>query len=316
LLAFAYRDIAEGAAPQGVSPAIRASEEAARRALALDSRQGSALAALATLRPHFGDYGAGEDRLMKVLAVDPRNFLAMLHLVPLLQGVGRVRASLEWNDRAGRIDPHSPVPQYRRGLKLWGLGQLAAAEQAMDRAIQLWPRHPSVWNARMMMFAFTGRAGAGLALLDEEGSRPATLKKPALDLWRVSLRALQSRTAGDIAAARAANTAAAPRSPGFANTAMLNLAMLGEIDAAFDIAFGYYLRRGPLIASMWEGAGELPVSAIRWRRSMALFVPPAAPMRADPRFAELMEGMGITQYWRQRGVGPDPQLGLDWLRRR
>jgi hypothetical protein len=103
---------------------------------------------------------------------------------------------------------------------------------------------------------------------------------------------------------------AAPRSPGFANTALHNLAMMGEIDAAFDVAFGYFLRRGALVTTLWEGAGELPVSALRWRRTMALFVPPAAPMRADPRFAQLMEDMGIARYWRQRGVRPDHQLGI------
>lgn len=313
LLSFAYRDIAEGAAASDVSRNIRASEEAAQRALERDPRQGDALAALATLQPYFGDYSSGEDRLMGVLGVDPGNFLAMLHLIPLYQGVGRVRVSAEWNDRLGEADPRSPVSHYRRGLKLWGLGEIDGAEQAMERAIQLWPRHPSVWNARMMLFAFTNRVDAAFALLDDKASRPVTLKAPAIDLWRISLVALQSRRPADIAAARSANLSAAPRSPGFANIAMHSLAMLGEIDAAFDIAFGYYLRRGPLIAAMWEGAGELPVSALRWRRSMALFVPPAAPMRADRRFAVLMDGMGITQYWRKRGVGPDPQLGLGWL---
>lgn len=310
LLAFAYRDIAESAAPDAVTSAIQASEDAARRALDLDPKQGTALAALATLKPYFGDYAAGEDRLMEVLAIDPGNFLAIIHLVPLLQGVGRVRLSADWNERAGRIDPNSPVPQYRRALKLWGTGKLGAADQAIERAMQLWPRHPSVWNARMMLFAFTGRPGAGLAFLDEERSRPATLREPGLNLWRTSLKALRSRASSDIAAARAANIAAAPRSPGFANTAIHNLAMLGELDAAFDVAFGYYLRRGPLITTRWEGAGELPISALRWRRTMALFVPSAAPMRADPRFEALMEGMGLTEYWRQRNVRPDYQLGL------
>ncbi len=308
LLAFAYRDIAEGAAPGDVSRAVEASEEAARRALALDPKQGHALAALATLKPYFGDFAAGEDRLMKVLAVDPDNVLAITQLVGLLQGVGRVRSSADWNDRVGRIDSQSPVPQYRRALKLWSAGQLDAADQAMDRTMQLWPRHPSVWNARMMLFAFTGRPAAGLNLLDDERSQPVTLRKPGLDLWRISLKALESRSAADVEAARIANVAAAPRSPGFANNALMTLPMLGELDAAFDVAFGYFLRRGPLITTLWGGAGELPVNALRWRRSMALFVPPAAPMRADPRFDELMKGMGVTQYWRQRNVRPDYQL--------
>lgn len=308
LLAFAHRDIAEGAAPDGVSRAVEASQEAARRALELDPQEGNALAALATLKPYFGDFGSGEDRLMKVLALDPVNVLAITQLVALLQGVGRVRASAQWNDRVGRIDPHSPVPQYRVATKLWAMGRLDAADQAIDRTMQLWPRHPGVWNARMMIFAFSGRPAAGLALLDDMRSLPATMQKPALELWRTSLRALHSRSATDVEAARIANVAAAPRSPGFANNAMMTLSMLGEVDAAFEVAFGYFLRRGPLITTLWGGAGELPVNALRWRRTMALFVPPAAPMRADQRFGTLMEGMGIARYWRQRDVRPDYQL--------
>jgi DNA-binding winged helix-turn-helix (wHTH) protein/tetratricopeptide (TPR) repeat protein len=309
LLAFAYRDIAEAAPPHQVSLAVRASEDAARRALELDRQQGDALAALATLQPHFGEYAEAEDRLLEVLSIAPDNFLAMLHLVPLYQGVGLLRQSAMWNERAGRADPRSPVPHYRRGLKLWSSGDLVAGDQAVDRALQLWPRHPAVWNARMMMFAYTGRAEAAAALLEDKDNRPHTLREPALELWRVSLRALSSRSPADIDAARRANLEAAPRSPGFANIAMTTLSALGELDAAFDIAFGYYLRRGPLITTMWEGAGELPVSALRWRRSMALFIPPAAPMRADPRFRTLMEDMGIARYWRERKLRPDYRIG-------
>lgn len=313
LLAFAHRDIAEGAPPVAVSTAIRSSEEAARRALALDPDEGNALAARAALRPHFGEYAAGEDRLRAVLARHPSNFLATLHLVPLYQGVGRVRLSATFNERTGAIDPQSPVPHYRRGLKLWGLGQIDTAEQAIERAMQLWPRHPGVWNARMMMFAYSGRPDAALALLDQRDSHPTTLKPPHVDLWRISLQALRSRTPAAIATAREANVAAAARGPGFANSALLTLAALGELDAAFAVAFGYFLKRGPLITTIWESEGELPVSALRWRRSMALFVPPTAPMRGDPRFGTLMEGMGIARYWRDRGVRPDAQLGLDWM---
>jgi hypothetical protein len=90
----------------------------------------------------------------------------------------------------------------------------------------------------------------------------------------------------------------------------MSLSMLAELDAAFDVAFGTFLRRGPLIGTLWGGAGEMPVNTLRWRRTVALFIPATARLRADPRFAELCEGIGLVRYWRERGITPDYQLGL------
>jgi len=309
LLAFAYRDMAEGAGPAKTSIAIDSSARAARRALGINPREGNALAALAMLRPYFGDWSAAEQRLVGVLRVAPENLLAMNSIVAFLQGVGRSRLSYAWNERAREIDPNLPVPSYRRAIKLWQFNRLDDADQAIDRTMQLWPRFPAVWNARMMIFAYTGRASAGLAFLDEVESRPESLTKTAVDLWRVSLRALSSGSSDDIKAARAANITLAPRSPGFANNAIMTLSMLGELDAAFDVAFGTFLRRGPLVGTLWGGAGEMPVNTLRWRRPVALFIPATARLRADPRFAELCEGMGLTRYWSERRLRPNYQLG-------
>ena len=88
----------------------------------------------------------------------------------------------------------------------------------------------------------------------------------------------------------------------------MTLSMLGELDSAFDVAFGTFLRRGRLIGTLWGGAGEMPVNTLRWRRTVALFIPATSALRADPRFALLCQGMGLTRYWRQRGIVPDYQL--------
>jgi predicted Zn-dependent protease len=184
LLAFAYRDIAEGAAPGRVSAAIEASAEAARQALAIDPAEGNALAALAMLRPYFGDWAAGEERLRRVLDKAPDNVLALNSLVVLLQGVGRAQASFDMNERVLKLDPNSPVASYRRAIKLWQFKRLNESDQAIDRTMQLWPRLPAVWNARMMIFAYTGRATAGLTFLDEIASRPESLTEIRRKMWR------------------------------------------------------------------------------------------------------------------------------------
>jgi hypothetical protein len=43
-----------------------------------------------------------------------------------------------------------------------------------------------------------------------------------------------------------------------------------------------------------------------WRANVQwLFTPPCASIRADPRFKEICDGIGLTEYWRRRGVKPD-----------
>jgi len=305
LLALALRNAAENAPAQETTTAVEACEGAARRALKLDPRQGDALAALASLRPYFGEWLASEDELLAVLKVAPDNVAAMNSLVTLQQSAGRTRDSWAWNERAAALDPLSPVPQYRKALKLWIMGRVPDADLAIERALQLWPRHPAVWNARLMTFGFTGRTKAALAMLDDEQARPSTLKAPAIAQWRASFTALDRRSPSDVAKARKVNTEAATRSPGFAVHAIMVLSALGAIDDAFDVADGYLLRRGPLIGNLWTGAGQMPVNDLRWRRTMMLWTPPSAAMRADPRFADLCRGIGLVDYWRRRGVGPD-----------
>lgn len=305
LLALAHRNAAENGSPETASDAVRSSEIAARRALALDPAEGNALTALATLQPYFGDWLAAEDALRGVLAVAPRNAAAIGHLVTLLQSVGRTRASWEENERAIAIEPLSPAHQFRKALKCWIMGSSAQSDLVIDRAMQIWPRHPAVWNARLMLFAFSGRAGAALAMLDDVRGRPSTMAGPAAELWRISLRALHTNLAPDVMAARAGNLDAAGRSPGFALNAVMILSALGELDAAFAVTDSFFLRRGPLIGSLWTGEGQMPVNDQRWRRAMFLYTPPCARMRIDPRFSDLCDRIGLTHYWESRGLVPD-----------
>jgi DNA-binding winged helix-turn-helix (wHTH) protein/tetratricopeptide (TPR) repeat protein len=305
LLALALRQVAENASPDEVAGAVQASENAARRALELDPREGNALTALATLQPSFGDWLSEEKRLLEVLEVAPNNVAAISALVVLLQQVARQRESWSLNERALELDPLSPVHQFRRSLKQWIFGRVHEADITIERALHLWPRHPAVWNARVVIFAFTQRARAGLLALDDPATRPDSITPETDRFWRVSLTALATQSRADIAAARAIILRAAVSSPGFAHNAIMVLSALGDIDAAFAVAEGYFLRRGPTVGSLWTGAGQMPVNDHRWRRNMMLWTPPTARMRADPRFKRLCEGIGLTDYWRRRGIRPE-----------
>ncbi|HET7816903.1 MAG TPA: winged helix-turn-helix domain-containing protein [Sphingomicrobium sp.] len=312
LLALTLRNMAEESPSSAVSQRVLEAEGAARRALALDRKDPNARTALATLRPEFGRWAEVEDALRLILRDAPDNGPALAYLTMLLQAVGRARESFVLNERVAALEPLSPVHQFRRALKLWILGRNSDADLRIDQALQLWPRHPAVWNARMMIFAFTGRPGAALAMVDDAADRPAFPDK-ALDNWRASLRALASRADSDIAAARRANVAAARISPAHATWGMMAQSALGEVDAAFEIAETTLLRRGKSVGNISGGQGGFGISDQFWRRTMNLFTPATAAMRADPRFKDLCEGIGMLRYWRARGIGPDPMYRLTFV---
>ena len=74
---------------------------------------------------------------------------------------------------------------------------------------------------------------------------------------------------------------------------------------AFEVADAYLLQRGPLIASVGWRPGQLALNDQRRRLTNMLFIPPAAPMRADPRFEALVRDIGLTTYWARANVVPD-----------
>lgn len=303
LLSVAWRNAAEYAPAEGAAAAARLCETTARRALRIDPDEGNALSALATLQPFYGDWAASERRLLSVLDKAPEAITAITHLTALYQSSGYLRESRERNEQALKLDPLSPVFQFRGALKHWIDGDVASADAAIDRAIELWPRHPAVWNTRLMLYACTGRADAGQTFLANPALRPPSLPEPALGLWRMVLAALAGE-AGAAERAREACLRATLGSVSGSHTSLMYLSHVGELDAAFEVAYGFLLRRGPLAAAGQAGSRQTWVTDQAWRRSMPLFTPAARPLRMDPRFAALADGMGLTDYWKARGT-PD-----------
>ncbi|WP_199553581.1 hypothetical protein [Sandaracinobacteroides hominis] len=101
------------------------------------------------------------------------------------------------------------------------------------------------------------------------------------------------------------NRAAALASPGAAVMSVQHLAALGEIDLAFDVARGFLLQSGPAVGALRQPAGATAASRQFMRKTMMLFIPPTAPMRADPRFLSMAEEMGMADYWAKAGRTPD-----------
>jgi DNA-binding winged helix-turn-helix (wHTH) protein/tetratricopeptide (TPR) repeat protein len=280
---------------------VNDAERAAKASLAIDPKDPNAKLAMILLRRASLDLAATEDQLRQLLASAPTNNLVMRQLWNLLQSAGRSRDALALVEQAISIKPLAAANNFPLGQLLWIVGRAPEADRVLERAISYWPDHRFVRFARFNLLAYTGRARAALAMLESKETAPQVFSPKAVALLRQLLAALIDPTGPNRAIARNATGDAVARDPGLARVAVLPLAALGEIDAAFEIANQLLVFYLPAPASPNRGQS----SSLAWRFAPWLFTPPAAAMRADPRFARLCEGTGLTAYWRKRGIEPD-----------
>ncbi len=280
--------------------------EAAMRAVSIDPRDPNARAVLAFQQRDLDAWTQWEDTLLGVLSDDPNNSLALSQLTFFYQGMGRCRDSWITNERAIRLEPFNPAHQHRRAIKHWIFDRVGEADKVADQALHLWPKSPTVWNARMLIYAFTGRANAALALLDDIAARPVNLTSPSILSWRAAISAIATRAPADIARAVEVCTDSARLAPGLAANAIMAFSYLGELDAAYRIAGGLLEGRGNSVQEVRGGSINDLYAASSWGRTQFLFIPATAPFRADRRFRELCGRMGHVAYWQKRGIWPDP----------
>ncbi len=303
-LALARTHLAEYAEPGQTSAVVAGVQEAARRALALDGRQADALGALAILPPYYGDWWNAEQRMREVLRIHPTHGPTRDALNFMLSANGRGLEGSRDRVAMAAAEPLNAVYQFRLVYAYWLLGQVAAADRTADRALQLWPKHPGVWLARLWVLAFTGRAERAIAHVADAQARP-DFPPWMIQSLALSMQALAGRRPLDVSRAADLLVGQVVRSPGSAVTAVLLLTGLGEIDRAFAVTDAYLLERGPLIASVDWRPGQPSVNDQYRRKTNMLFLPPTAPMRADPRFERFVQDIGLTAYWDRAKVIPD-----------
>lgn len=159
-----------------------------------------------------------------------------------------------------------------------------------------------------MILAFTGRAGAAAAMLQDPVAPPANTQAAHLAQWLPTFDAFDHPSRARIAKAKEANLSAAQLNPGQATYAAMILSQLGEIDAAFDVINALLLSEGPLVSNRPIVPNSFVANSPSGCRTQWLFMPPLAAVRADARFEALCDAVGLTRYWRQRGSGPDLRI--------
>ena len=284
--------------------ALLAADRAVRAALAIDPNEPNARLAETFILQTSMDFAQTEDRLGAILTSAPDNIHVMKNYWNVLQCVGRSRDALAMVQRALEVAPLAASVHYPLAQLLWINGRNAEADRVIDKALQYWPGHRFVRFARFVILAFTGRPRAALAMLESRDTAPQNFSPRVVAMWRASLAALDDPTPAAVAAARDANVAAARADMGLTHHAVLALSGLGDVDAAFELTNALFVVPGS--PEMAHAAASARSTA--WRFAPWLFIPPTAALRADHRFGPLCDTIGLTDYWRKRGIRPDYQL--------
>ena len=308
LLAFFNIILAQLSEPRDAAPLIDHAQDAARRAFSINPREPNALLAMVELQGSTLDWFTRDQQLRQIIAIDPTRIWAIVELVLMLQAAGMNRESWYWNERAISLVPLSLDFLTKRAFKLWIAGRVTDADKVIDQVRALYPTNEWAWWARFVIFATTGRAHAAQTMLN---SNPKMLSDPAeASMWRVALPALIDRSAVPLSRIREVCFHQAKVAGQTHGPAVMILSALGDVDGGFAIADGALLARGPIVRQEQPGSNAAAQEAVDRTNMQWLWTPPCAPMRADPRFGPLCDGIGLTEYWRRRGVKPD-YLKLD-----
>jgi DNA-binding winged helix-turn-helix (wHTH) protein/tetratricopeptide (TPR) repeat protein len=276
---------------------------AAQRALALDPDLVEAQAALVLIPSSFRRWAAVEAGLRRLLDRQPSErflqWLLRFQLSRVLSEVGRIDESVDWLRQAVALNPYHPDGRSSLSWGYWAAGRLAEADSESERAIARWPKHPAIWLTRMGLLTYSGRPAAALALASDRAGHPFQ-DDGRIALRSAAARALDSRRSADIERAVAMHLDSVGRSMENVPAATWLFAALGRIDTVFALCRAYFFNAGPYAHSPPE-----PIGPLTRRSTGFLFLPPFAPVRADPRFPRLTEAVELESYWRSTRSIPD-----------
>lgn len=302
-LARAYTGALAYTPPQQQAGVFAQAEAAARRALELDPDDPQGLAALALLAPTYRNWAKAEALYNRALAGGAAPPGIEFVYARLLAEVGRMKDCVVRAQAAVAGDEFATWNHYMLGIGLWSAGRVEEADRAVGKALARWPRHYVFWFLQQNILAFSGRADRAVAMGEDRANWPINIPTPDVEIHLLTARALASGSRADTDAAAAAYLAAARRGVGYAENAVLSLPALGRLDDAFAVARALYFGEGFPMQEQRFASGRFDIA--KRRRTHMLFMPPTRSLRADPRFPRLVADLGIADYWKTTGKGPD-----------
>jgi TolB-like protein/DNA-binding winged helix-turn-helix (wHTH) protein/Tfp pilus assembly protein PilF len=247
---------------------------AALKAIALDGKLAEAHTSLAFILADYDwDWATADRHFRSAVELNPNYETAVRTYSSYLAWWGRDAEALEFAGRARDLDPVSPNVWQNLGLVHYLAGRYDHAITQFREALDL---DPSYGQAHVML----GRTYAAKGLPDRAvqelerakglmGARPDVITPMAYVLAKAGRRQEALATLDEL------RRIAKPREPSPFRLAYVHLG-LGETDVAFD----------------WF---EKAVEARDWQMGMLKVEPAFDGLRSDPRFAALLERVGLSR---------------------
>ena len=286
--------------PRERASAISGGRAAARRAIGLSPRSGDAYAGLAALTPPVA-WSSREELFLNGLAVDADNATVENMYGSFLANAGRLDEAVAAGKRATTLDQVSPIKAGVLATSLYADGQTDEATALAVRATGSPNPDRLAAAVRFSIAAWSARPRAAETLLsDSRLAKVLEATSPQSPL-RLIARAVATNRATDRDAA-ARGCAAMELRDLEALECLVALTRFGRIDQAFELAERPY---PDLRAPDAAGRDARWIAAPLAGETAILFSPPMAAFRADPRFRELTERVGLAEYWRRSKHWPD-----------
>jgi DNA-binding winged helix-turn-helix (wHTH) protein/Flp pilus assembly protein TadD len=252
--------------PLPVDEAMQLAGDAARRALAIDARQGEAYAVLGRLKMTYDwDWPGAEADLARAVALAPQSVEAQVGHGLFLSAVGRHDEAVAALTRARDLDPTLRETHERLGLAWWMAGDGERALAALADAVAVDPEARRPHFRRMVVFDQLGRHE------DAAGERAVWLKL-------FSDHAVADRLADLV------------RRDGYRAAMVEWIAMLAKLNQWFEVAIQAMAidERGQALDALERCLEE--------RVDNAPFIgefPPFRPLRGEPRFDQVLNDLGL-----------------------
>ena len=240
---------------------------AALRALELDDTLAEAHAALAQIQLyHDWDWPSAERSFKRALELNPNSAPAHAHYAWYLNLFGHQTEALAEMRKAQAVDPLTAIWTCWLGDLRWSEGRYDEALEHIGRALELDPDLPWAHYMSGLVHAAKGEYKEALAAHEKAVAGLPSLRASFGYYYALMGRRKEAREI-------AAEIAGAPGHGDALDLAKIHLA-LGEEDEAFRWLDVAYEKRLPFTP---------------WTRNL----PPFAPLRADPRFRELLQRMKL-----------------------